>query len=649
MARRMKDVLLQRASEGFVGRAEELCILLNALDQGGPSVVFVHGIGGIGKSSLLDAFATQARAGGTTVLRLDCRTIEPSQPGFLHELGLATGGDATTVEEAADRLGSLGSRVVLALDAYEVFRFMDTWLRQVFVPALGENVRLVLSGREAPVVAWLSAWGSQGLLRSVRLGPLEEREAAEVLRRAGIGEGQVARISRLARGHPLALKLAAAALTERPDLTIDEVAAQRVVAELTRIYLEEVRDPLTRETLEAASVVRRTTHSLLRAMLPHAAPQDAYERLQALPFVESSRDGLVLHDLVQEAVAAALRSADPSRHHAYRLTAYRQLCVELRAASRADLWRYTADLLFMCENLLIREAFFPSSAHVYEMEAARPTDGPAIEAIIARHEGARMAQLLTGWWSREPRLFRVVRDREGVVAGFYAAFDPTTVPATRFLTDPLFGRWWSHLKTVPVAKHECVLFTLRWLSRDEGESPSTVQAACWLDIKAGYMQLRPNLRRIYMVVRDMEGYGPVAQQLGFRPILDGPVELDGVSYHSAMLDFGPSSIDGWLMGMVAAELGADEEGLLDRDAQELVVGGQRVGLTPLEFKVMDYLSGHAGKVVTRASFLADVWGYDYDGGSNVVDAVVRSLRKKLGARASEIETVTGAGYRLRGG
>ena len=43
--------------------------------------------------------------------------------------------------------------------------------------------------------------------------------------------------------------------------------------------------------------------------------------------------------------------------------------------------------------------------------------------------------------------------------------------------------------------------------------------------------------------------------------------------------------------------------------------------------------------------LRDVWGYDYLGGSNVVDSTIRSIRKKLGPRASAIETVRGFGYR----
>ena len=40
-------------------------------------------------------------------------------------------------------------------------------------------------------------------------------------------------------------------------------------------------------------------------------------------------------------------------------------------------------------------------------------------------------------------------------------------------------------------------------------------------------------------------------------------------------------------------------------------------------------------------------GYSYTGGSNVVDVVIRSLRKKLGDRSAVIETVSGVGYRVR--
>ena len=135
---RVRDVLVRHAAEAFVGRRNELAVLLKALEQDGPLVVHVHGIPGIGKSSLLEVYAQRARERGATVVRLDCRAMEPTPRGLLHELAPVVGGDVSTPEKAARRLRRLGNRVVLALDNYEVFRLMDSWLRQVFVPLLGE-------------------------------------------------------------------------------------------------------------------------------------------------------------------------------------------------------------------------------------------------------------------------------------------------------------------------------------------------------------------------------------------------------------------------------------------------------------------------------------------------------------------------------
>jgi DNA-binding response OmpR family regulator len=56
-----------------------------------------------------------------------------------------------------------------------------------------------------------------------------------------------------------------------------------------------------------------------------------------------------------------------------------------------------------------------------------------------------------------------------------------------------------------------------------------------------------------------------------------------------------------------------------------------------------------GRAVTRAELLESVWETSFTGGSNVVDAVVHSLRDKLAANADAVETVRGVGYRLREG
>jgi hypothetical protein len=646
---KMSDHLKQRAIAGFVGRTDEKAVLLDTLEQEGPLIVFVHGIAGVGKTSLLEIFATQARAEEATVVGLDCRSIEPTERGFIYELGAAIGSESSVTAEVAERLGELGKRVVLALDNYHLFRLADTWLRQNFIPNLPDNVRVILCGREPPVSAWLTQPEWQGLFRSISLGPLGQKEAMELLSNAGVSEPEAQRINRLARGHPLALRLAAFAVKEYPASHLEDVTMQGVVEELTRLYLSDVRDPLSRRALDAVSVVRRATRSLLQAMLPDVAPQDTLERLRLLPFVESEVDGLMLHDAVHEAIATSLRAADPSMYQNYRRAAWRQLRREVRSAGPSELWRYTADILYIVENPWVREAFFPSGKQESTIEPARPEDGAAIKTIIDRHEPPEAANLLKNWWTRLPRSFQTVRDRNGDIAGFSCKFDPTGIDKAFLQDDPIARGVWEHLQHEAIPKSQRALLIRRWLSLEHGEMPSPVQAACWLDCKRTYLELRPNYRRTYATACDMDTYAPVLMKLGFRPLPRYDVTLDGVTYHTAVLDLGPASVDGWLDGLIGSELGVEEGGILDVDARELVLDDQRIGLTPLEFGVMHYLYQHEGKAVNRVSLLEDVWGYAYEGGSNVVDTVVRSLRKKLGERAPLIATVRGVGYRFREG
>jgi pimeloyl-ACP methyl ester carboxylesterase len=86
---------------------------------------------------------------------------------------------------------------------------------------------------------------------------------------------------------------------------------------------------------------------------------------------------------------------------------------------------------------------------------------------------------------------------------------------------------------------------------------------------------------------------------------------------------------------------------LDEANRELLLEGRREPVTPLEYGVMLALVGASGRVVTRDRMLAEIWRTTF-AGSNRVEAVVRSLRKKLGAFAPSIETVTGHGYRFDG-
>ncbi|HWQ24869.1 MAG TPA: winged helix-turn-helix domain-containing protein [Gaiellaceae bacterium] len=623
-------------SRSFVGREGELIDLEGLVCSSDQAVVYVHGIPGIGKSALVSTLARRLEASGDAVLALDCRAIEPTTRGLQAALG---GGREGPWPGPRD-----GSRAVLVLDHYEVFRLMDTWLRQAFVPSLPESASVLLASREPPVAGWFSL--SSGF-RSVPLGPLPDSDAHRLLESLGLRPSEARRLNRIARGHPLALTLAAAGVAERPELGLEDAASGRIIDQLARLYFDEVDDRLARRALEAASVVRRATEPLLGAMLEEEDPAQATARLLALPFVDAGRDGLVVHEAVREAIGGFLRGANPVRYRAYRRAAWRELREEVGEASPDELWRYTADMLYLIENPVVREAFFPSGAQPLAVEPARPADAAAIAAIARRHEPAEAAALLETWWAEEPGTFSVVRDRDGIVTGFFTLLTTDHIRRPRTFDDPVVASWSRHLRDHPLPRGQVALGLRRWLDGERGELPCASQAACWLDVKRAYMALRPALRRMYVVVHDVPTYWPVVEKLGFRPIPDGGVTTGGVEYASVVLDFGPGSVDGWLGDLVGRELGIGDEPLLDEDARELAVRGAPVALTPLEFRLFVHLRRCEGRAVSRGELLREVWGTDFTGGSNVVDAVVLSLRRKLGHAAPAVETVRGTGYRLR--
>ena len=74
------------------------------------------------------------------------------------------------------------------------------------------------------------------------------------------------------------------------------------------------------------------------------------------------------------------------------------------------------------------------------------------------------------------------------------------------------------------------------------------------------------------------------------------------------------------------------------------VEGRLVELSTREFALVEMFLLHPGQVLSRQQLLSHVWGYDFDGTSNVVDVYVRQLRMKIGA--DRILTTRGAGYRL---
>jgi DNA-binding CsgD family transcriptional regulator len=637
-SRTISQRIADAAGRDFVGRREELSLLRAAAEAGDAPVLvaFVHGPGGIGKSRLLEAAAGTLSA-GVTVLRLDSRRIEPTPAGLLAAIAEALGAPRAGADlgRVARLVRGIPGRVVLTLDTYERLAILDTWVRQALLPAMPDSLLTIIAGRDPPVAGWLTTPGWRGLVRELHLGPLGQGDAILMLRSRGLGELPAARANAFARGHPLALELAAAALRDDPDLRIETGPPPVVIERLLDALVADLPES-TIEPLEAASTTRRVTEPILRALLDREDVRAEFDALRRLPFVELTRDGLVLHDVVREVIATDLAARDPEAHARYRRRAWRYFADRAHRPRPDGLWEVTADLIYLIRNPVLRNACFPAGSSGHAVEPAVPPDGAAILEITAAHEAPGPAVLLGRWWATHPESFAVARGTDGAVGAFVQVAEISGLDAALLESDPVARAWAGHLAASPPREGDRTLAMRRWLGRDSGEMLSPAVGSCWLDVKRVYMELRPRLSRLYSVMSDFEALAPIFVPLGFAPVGD-PVDVGGVRHQPVWLDFGEGSVDGWLARLVAAELGAAEDAVLAVPRDEGVEA-----LTPREREVLALIAeGLSNRAIGRRLVISEKTA------GNHVSHLFSKLGVRNRAQATRIAVECGVGAKMR--
>jgi DNA-binding response OmpR family regulator len=118
--------------------------------------------------------------------------------------------------------------------------------------------------------------------------------------------------------------------------------------------------------------------------------------------------------------------------------------------------------------------------------------------------------------------------------------------------------------------------------------------------------------------------------------------------------FHPRELEARLRHMFFHELKAVDAAVIEHaglrlnlETYQATFDNRPLDLTYMEYELLKYLAREPGRVFTRETLLAEVWGYEYFGGARTVDVHVRRLRAKLGEEhAHLIETVRSVGYRF---
>jgi len=224
----------------------------------------------------------------------------------------------------------------------------------------------------------------------------------------------------------------------------------------------------------------------------------------------------------------------------------------LRTADRAPTWEATADLLYLVQNPLIRNSYLPPGDHQHPVEAAARDDLPAVLGIAARHDGPAGATLVEAWWRAHRADFVVCRGPDGEVTAFSVVVALDEVDSGLAATDPVLAAFLDDVRRRPSPAGGSALLHRRALGLRRGEDPSPELGAMVVDLKRRYLEMRPELARVYAALAGWRQQAAVMRSLGFGRT-GGQVRIGEVDLQPCVLDFGPRSVDGWLQRHVVAE------------------------------------------------------------------------------------------------
>lgn len=353
-----------REDEFLVGRAQERALFERFL-AGEPTskhIWSLYGTGGVGKSTLLDAFRRQAIRRDAVFLLLDSREFRRAGDDFCRQLLLhlpsARGksrGNEEPLVAVQGRLSRLAEdrQVVVALDTYEEMAGMDDWLREQFLRELDPRILVILAGRYPLKGQWLisPAWRERTLWLAI--DHLTRTDVLDYARKCGLTEeAQGERLWERTRGHGLSLSLAVSA--ELPEGS-GPLHDKGWSSELASSWLKEVPDEEFRRLVEAASMLRQFNQEMLAYVLESEISADAFGRLTALSFVRKIDRGWRLHDLMRESAQSHLRERAPGRFGMLMERCVRYYASIIREAyGKKDVAWEVGELFFYIGDAMIR-------------------------------------------------------------------------------------------------------------------------------------------------------------------------------------------------------------------------------------------------------------------------------------------------------
>ncbi len=537
------DRLREARHVQFVGRATECAVFADALHAEALPfhVLHIHGPGGRGKTTLLEEYRRFCTQAAISVTYVDARYVDPTPEAFLR------------VVSDAGQAGNGATRRALLVDTYESIDGLDGWLRRSFLPAMDENLFVVLAGRNRPDTAWLADPGWREEVKILPLRNLTPEETIDFLNARDVPEEQHSSVIAFTHGHPLALALAAEHVRQDPASPFTLDGAPDVVQTLLQRFLTVAPSKAHRSALEGASLVQALTEPLLASLLETDDAYEAFNWLRGLTFMEEGPNGLFPHDVAREVLAAELEWRDPARFNEIHSRA-RRFCMDRIRDAVTDDERSNAigDYVFLYRtNPVVRPILGTLRAEwdrvgrrmVGTLEA---DDIPVLSAMVAKHEGNESARLAEFWLGHQPKSVQVFRDEDGHSAGFMLTLELDETTEEERSADPALEAAWRYLENhAPLREGDRAIVFRHWMDAEAYQGISAVQSLIFSSMVRRYLTT-PRLAFSFLPCTDGEFWSTIFAFARVHRLADADYEIEGRPYAVFGHDWRAEPLEAWM-------------------------------------------------------------------------------------------------------
>ena len=537
MSIRLADRLDEARHQQFVGREAELELFSSALAASELPffILYIFGPGGVGKTSLLREFRYLGRQVGVQTTYLDMRDVPPSPQTFIDTLRLALGLSSET--SLFETLSGQTDRHIIMIDTYETLAPLGSWLRQVFLPQLSENILVVLAGRDPSSLTWRTDSGWRELIHTIALRNFSQEESEAFLDRRQVPVDHYQVIFDFTHGHPLALSLIADEFAQR-DQPLSEFkpeAAPDMIKTLLDRFVQDVPSSTYRAALEACAQVRLMTEPLLATMLAIPEADEIFEWLRRLSFVESKAQGVYLHDLAGKTLAVDLRWRNADLYQELLKRARTYYRSRLPLVNVEEQQRLIVDYIYLHRHNPVVQPFISGSGEVAALvDVAHDSDWPALTKMVARHEGETSAALAARWFKRQPQGVIVIRslemDAEAGPLGFLMTIALEQAQAESLAVDPATQMAWNYLtEYAPLRSGEKASLFRFWMAGDTYQHLSPTQALIGVNMVRHYLTT-PGLAFTFFPCADPDFWAPLCAYANLKRIPEADFVVDDRHY-----------------------------------------------------------------------------------------------------------------------